>query len=60
MEINEKIELNKKIRNYKGNNSFVLSLQNNLKSKYCEKVQVGNKNLKVLTDKQYEVVKSLL
>jgi hypothetical protein len=60
MELNEKIDLNKKIRNYQGENSFIKSLQTNLKSKWCGKVQVGNKNLKILTDKQYEAAKSIL
>jgi len=61
MEIEEKIELNKKIRKYSGDNSFVLSLQKQLKiSKTIQKVQVGKKLVKVLSDKQYEVTKSIL
>ena len=45
MDINEKLELNKLIRSFKGDNSFVLSLQKQLKtSKYLENVQVGAKN----------------
>lgn len=61
MELNEKLELNKKIRSYKGENSFVLSLQRQLKtSKYLKKEKVGNKELKVLSDKQYESVKAIL
>jgi len=61
MEINEKIEINKKIRKYSGNNSFILSLQKQLKTnKYLEKVEVGKKLIKILSDKQYEVSKSIL
>lgn len=61
MELNEKIELNKKIRDYKGENSFIISLKKQLKSsKYLKKEKVGNKELKVLSDKQYESVKDIL
>jgi hypothetical protein len=60
MEITEKIEINKKIRKYSGTNSFLLSLKNQLKSKNCTKVEVGKKMIKILSDKQYEVSKSLL
>ena len=61
MELNEKIELNKQIRQYKGTNTFVLSLQKQLKtSKYLQKIDVGGKSIKVLSDKQYESVKSAL
>jgi hypothetical protein len=61
MDINEKLELNKLIRGYKGENSFVLSLQKQLKtSKYLQKVRVGNKEVKVLSDKQYESAKTAL
>ena len=60
MEINEKLELNKKIRKYEGDNQFIKSLQKSLKSKWCQKVKVGNKDYKVLSDKQYEAVKSSL
>ena len=60
MEISEKIEINKKIRKYSGTNSFLLSLKNQLKSKNCTKVEVGKKFIKILSDKQYEVSKSIL
>ena len=61
MEIEEKIELNKKIRSYKGDNTFLLSLQKQLKtSKHLQKVEVGKKMVKVLSDKQYEVTKSII
>ena len=60
MEIVEKIEINKKIRKYSGTNSFLLSLKNQLKSKNCTKVEVGKKMIKILSDKQYEVSKSIL
>jgi len=60
MEINEKLELNKKIRKYEGDNQFIKSLQKSLKSKWCQKVKVGNKDYKLLSDKQYEAAKSSL
>ena len=61
MEISEKIEINKKIRKYSGTNSFLLSLQKQLKTnKNLEKVEVGKKLIKVFSEKQYEVSKSIL
>jgi len=61
MELEEKLELNKLIRKYDGENSFILSLQKALKtSKYLEKVMVGKKSLKVLSDKQYQAAKTTL
>jgi hypothetical protein len=61
MDILEKIELNKKLRSYKGDNSFALSLQKQLKtSKYLDKVEVNGKMVKVLSDKQYEAAKNAL
>jgi len=61
MEIDEKIKLNKLIRKYEGNNSFILSLQKQLKSnKYLTKVEYKNKNIKILTDKQYLVAEEII
>lgn len=61
MEIIEKVELNKKIRAYDGQNSFVLSLQKQLKTNNkLVKEDFNSKQTKVLSDKQYLVVKSLL
>ena len=61
MELNEKIELNKQIRSYKGDNSFVLSLQKQLKTnKYLAKVEWKGREVKILSDKQYEAVISSL
>jgi hypothetical protein len=61
MELQEKIEINKKLRSYKGDNSFVLSLQKQLKtSKYLQKVEFGGRMIKILSDKQYESAKSAL
>ena len=52
MEISEKIELNKKVRSYTGENSFITSLQKQLKnSKYLQKIRVGSRDIKVLSDK---------
>jgi len=61
MEISEKLDLNKQLRSYKGDNSFVLSLQKQLKtSKYLEKIEVNGKMVKVLSEKQYLAAKSAL
>jgi hypothetical protein len=55
MELEQKIELNKQIRKYTGSNTFVLSLQKQLKTnKYLSKVEHNGKEVKVLSDKQYE------
>lgn len=59
MELNEKLQLNKQIRKYQGENSFLLSLKKNLSSKWCNKIEVDGKSHKVLSDKQYEVAKIL-
>lgn len=57
----EKIELNKKIRSYSGDNPFLQSLQKQLKSnKYLEKIKVGNRDVKVLSEKQYLAARSSL
>ena len=61
MELEEKIELNKLIRKYAGGNTFLISLQKQLKtSKTLTKVEVGKKMLKILSDKQYDAVKGIL
>jgi hypothetical protein len=60
MEISEKLELNKKIRTYTGENSFILSLKKNLASKWCQKIDLDGKSFKILSDKQYSVAKDLL
>jgi len=61
MELENKIELNKQIRAYKGTNSFVLSLQKQLKTnKFLTKVEWKGKQTKILSDKQYEAAKSAL
>lgn len=61
MDLQEKIELNKLIRSYSGDNSFILSLQKQLKSnKYLEKAQIGNKMIKILSDKQYQAASNTL
>ena len=60
MELEEKLELNKLIRKYDGENTFIISLQKSLKtSKYLDKVVVGKKTLKVLSDKQYQAAKTV-
>lgn len=61
MEIVEKIDLNKKIRAYDGVNSFLVSLQKQLKTNTkLTKVDFNGKNVKILSDRQYSVAKSLL
>ena len=61
MELENKIELNKQIRAYKGTNTFVLSLQKQLKTnKYLNKVEWKGKEVKILSDKQYEAATSAL
>lgn len=61
MDTAEKLDLNKLIRGYNGDNTFIISLQKQLKtSKYLKKIQVGNKEVKVLSDKQYEAAKAAL
>ncbi len=55
MTIEEKIDLNKQIRKYTGSNPFVVSLQKQLKTnKYLTKVEHNGKEVKILSDKQYE------
>ncbi len=61
MELENKIELNKQIRGYKGTNTFVISLQKQLKTnKYLSKVEWKDKEVKILSDKQYEAAISAL
>jgi hypothetical protein len=61
MSIEEKIELNKKIRQYDGGNSFILSLQKQLKTNTkLIKEDFNGRPTKVLSDRQYDVAKSLL
>ena len=56
MKIEDKIELNKKIKSYDGNNTFLISLRKLLKtSKFLEKVEFNKKTYKLLSDKQYDV-----
>jgi hypothetical protein len=55
MELEQKIELNKQIRKYTGSNTFVISLQKQLKTnKYLTKVEYKGKEVKILSDKQYQ------
>jgi peroxiredoxin len=60
MTIEEKLDLNKMIRKYNGQNTFILSLQTQLKSSKVKKIEMSGKNFKILSDKQYEVAKTLL
>lgn len=61
MELEQKIELNKQIRKYTGSNTFVISLQKQLKTnKYLSKVEWKGREVKILSDKQYEAAISTL
>ena len=61
MKLEEKIELNKLIRTYDGSNTFIISLQKQLKTnKFLEKVLVGKKTIKLLSIAQYESAKTVL
>ena len=61
MNIEEKIEVNKMIKKYEGINSFLLSLQKQLKTnKNLNKEDFNGKSVKILSDKQYEVAKKLI
>lgn len=61
MEDNEIHELNKRIRSYEGDNSFIISLQKNLKSSYLKTYyQIGNRKYKRLSDRQYEIAGEIL
>ena len=61
MEINEKVELNKKIKSYDGTNSFLVSLQKQLKTNTkLKKEDFNGRQVKVLSDKQYSVAENLL
>lgn len=60
MEIADKVSMNKLIRSYKGTNSFILSLQKQLKGKYLNKEEFGGRLIKVFSEKQYDAAKSCL
>ena len=60
MTIEEKIELNKIIKKYEGTNVFLISLKKSLSSKYCKKETLGDKEYKVLSEKQYLAAKETL
>lgn len=61
MDIEEKISLNKQIRSYEGDNSFIISLKKQLKtSKYLKKIDYNGKSVKTFTDKQYNICKTIL
>lgn len=50
----EKLDINKQLRAYKGDNEFLLSLKRGLNGKYCERIKVGKRSYKILSDRQYE------
>jgi hypothetical protein len=61
MIVEEKIELNKKIKSYDGSNTFVLSLKKQLKtSKYLQKEEFKGRAVKILSEKQYIAAEGIL
>jgi len=56
----EKLDLNKQLRAYKGDNEFLLSLKRGLNGKYCQRLEIGKRKYKILSDKQYEAAKRTL
>ena len=60
MDIEQKIIINKLLRKYDGGNTFLLSLQKQLKSPKALKVEVNGKMVKVLSDKQYLTAETIL
>jgi Mor family transcriptional regulator len=60
MDIEQKITINKLLRKYDGGNTFLLSLQKQLKSTKANKVEFNGKQIKVLSDKQYITAQSIL
>ena len=61
METAEKDRLNKIIRKYEGENGFILSLKKHLRNnKYLQREDFGKKEIKVLSEKQYEAARSIL
>lgn len=61
METAEKDRLNKIIRKYEGENGFILSLKKQLRNnKYLQREDFGKKEIKVLSEKQYEAARSIL
>ena len=59
MDINEKVNLNKEIKNYDGSNSFIISLKKQLNTTKLRET-LGAKTIKVLSDKQYVAAKRIL
>jgi hypothetical protein len=59
MTTEEKNLLNKLIRNYQYPNTFMDSLKKALKSS-VKKEELGKRQIKVLSDKQYEAAKNIL
>lgn len=61
MQAEEKINLNKLVRNYTGTNTFIISLQKQLKSsKHLDKIEIGKRKVRVLSEKQYDAVKGII
>lgn len=60
LSIDQKLTINKLLRKYGGTNTFLLSLQKQLKSTKATKVEVNGKIVKILSDKQYLTAETIL
>jgi hypothetical protein len=60
LSIDQKLTINKLLRKYGGTNTFLLSLQKQLKSSKASKVEVNGKMVKILSDKQYLAAETIL
>lgn len=54
------IEINKLIKKYDGENTFIISLIKQLKSKYVKRVDINGKSVPSLSESQYNVAISIL
>lgn len=53
------IKINKMIRKYSGDNTFIISLCKQLKNKYVKKTEIDGKVVSCLSENQYKVAKSI-
>lgn len=58
--IQEKIKINKEIKDYIGTNTFILSLKKQLVTTKLRESIEGKRPIKVLSDKQYETAYKIL
>jgi hypothetical protein len=60
MTAEEKILINKQIRAYQGQNTFIDSLKLALRGNRLKKTTIGNRSFKILSDRQYEVARQIM